>query len=64
MQEGNLVSIWPPRSDAREHKTIAESFAALDSVAIEMSQLGVPGDVIELVVVDEHGQVVPRPGTH
>ena len=47
-----------------EHKTVAEAFAALDSIASDMAQTGVPGDAIELVVVDEHGQVVPRPGTH
>ena len=47
-----------------EHKTVAEAFAALDSIAADLAQIGVPGDAIELVVVDEHGQVVPRPGTH
>ena len=47
-----------------EHKTVAEAFAALDSVATDMAQLGVPGDAIELVVVNEHGEIVPRPGTH
>jgi hypothetical protein len=47
-----------------EHKTIAEAFSALDSIATDMAQTGVPGDAIELVVVDEQGQIVPRPGTH
>jgi hypothetical protein len=47
-----------------EHKTVAEAFAALDSIASDMAQTGVPSDAIELVVVDEHGQVVPRPGIH
>jgi len=64
-----VVQPWGPDKGRQgtvqsEHKTIAEAFAALDSVAIEMSQLGVPGDVIELVVVDEQGKVVARPGTH
>jgi hypothetical protein len=47
-----------------EHKTVAEAFAAFDTFATALAQTGVPGDAIELVVVDEHGQVVPRPGTH
>jgi hypothetical protein len=47
-----------------EHTTVAEAFAALDSIATDMAQTGVPSDAIELVVVDEHGHVVPRPGTH
>jgi hypothetical protein len=47
-----------------EHKTVAEAFAALDVVATDMEQSGVPGDAIELVVVDEHGRVVPRPNTN
>ena len=47
-----------------EHRTVAEAFAALDSAANDMDQSGVPGDAIELVVVDEQGEVVPRPGTH
>ena len=47
-----------------EHKTIAEAFAALDSIATDIAQTGVPGDAIQLLVVDEHGQIVPRPGTH
>ena len=64
-----VVQLWG-LDDARqgtaqsEHKTVAEAFAALDGIATEMSQSGVPGDAIELVVVDEHGQLVPRPGTH
>jgi hypothetical protein len=47
-----------------EHKTVAEAFATLDSIASDMSQAGVPVDAIELVVVDERGEIVPRPGTH
>ena len=64
-----VVQPWGPDKGRQgtvqsEHNTVAEAFAAVDSVATEMSQLGVPGDAIELVVVDEHGEVVPRPGTH
>ena len=47
-----------------EHNTIADAFAALDTFATDLAQTGVPSDAIERVVVDEHGQVVPRPGTH
>ena len=47
-----------------EDKTVAEAFAALNCIATEMAQTGVPGDAVEVVVVDEHGQIVPRPGTH
>jgi hypothetical protein len=64
-----VVQPWGPDKGRQgtvqsEHKTVAEAFTALDSIATEMSLSGVPGDAIELVVVDENGQVVPRPGTH
>jgi hypothetical protein len=64
-----VVQPWGPDKGRQgtvqsEHKTVAEAFAALDSVATEMEQSGVPGDAIELVVVDEHGRVVPRPNTN
>ena len=64
-----VVQPWGPDKGRQgtvqsEHKTVAEAFAALDSIATDMAETGEPGDAIELVVVDEHGQVVPRPGTH
>ena len=64
-----VVQPWGPDKGRQgtvqsEHNTIAEAFAALDSIATEMVQAGAPGDAIELVVVDELGRVVPRPGTH
>ena len=64
-----VVRPWGPDKGRQgtvqsEHRTVAEAFAALDNIASDMAQTGVPGDAIELVVVDEHGQVVPRPGTH
>jgi hypothetical protein len=46
------------------HTSVAEAFEAVDRVATEMVESGKPSDAIELVVVDERGQVVPRPGTH
>ena len=33
-------------------------------VSERMVRTGAPSDAIELVVVDERGDVVPRPGTH
>jgi hypothetical protein len=30
----------------------------------QMVRTGVPGDVIELIVIEASGRVVPRPGTH
>ena len=64
-----VVRPWGPDKGRQgtvqsEHNTVAEAFAALDNLASDMAQTGVTGDAIELVVVDEHGQVVPRPGTH
>jgi len=64
-----VVQPWGPDKGRQstvqsEHKTVAEAFAALDVVATDMEQSGVPGDAIELVVVDEHGRVVPRPNTN
>jgi len=44
--------------------TVTEAFVALDSVATDIAQSGVPRDAIELVVVDEQGKTVPRPDTH
>ena len=46
------------------HTSVAEAFKAIDRFATEMVESGAPSDDIELVVVDEHGQIVPRPGTH
>lgn len=46
------------------HPTVTDAFDAVDRFAIEAVPLGAPSDAIELVVVDEHGQVVPRPGRH
>jgi hypothetical protein len=48
----------------REHATLAEAFAALDAMAAQAMRTGAPRGAIELVVVDEHGNVVPRPDLH
>ena len=64
-----VVQPWGPDKGRQgtvqsEHNTIADAFAALDTFATDPARAGMPSDAIELVVVDEHGQVVPRPGTH
>jgi hypothetical protein len=64
-----VVQPWGPDKGRQgtvqsEHRTVAEAFAALDGIATDMAQSGVPGDAIELVVVDQQGEIVPRPGTH
>jgi hypothetical protein len=64
-----LIQSWGPHKGRQgtirsEHATVAEAFAALDRFATEMVQAGVPSDAIELVVTDEQGDVIPRPGTH
>ena len=64
-----LIQPWGPDKGRQgtiqsEHATVAEAFAALDRVGMEMVLAGVPGDAIELVVADEQGDVIPRPGTH
>ena len=46
-----------------EHATIADAFAALDRISGNMARTGAPSDAIELIVLDEHGHVVPRPAT-
>jgi hypothetical protein len=47
-----------------EHATIAQAFAAIDAMSARMVRIGAPGDALELIVIDEHGNVVPRPATH
>jgi hypothetical protein len=47
-----------------QHDTITEAFAAIDAMRARIVRTGAPGDAIELVVVDEAGNVVPRPVTH
>jgi hypothetical protein len=46
------------------HDMITEAFAAVDSMKARMMRTGAPSDTIELIVVDEGGNVVPRPVTH
>ena len=64
-----VVQLWGPDNARQgtvqsEHTTIAEAFAALDSIATDVAHTVGAGDATELVVVDEQGKVVARPGTH
>ena len=47
-----------------EHATIAEAFASIDAMSAQMVRTRAPSDAIALAIVDEHGDVVPRPATH
>jgi hypothetical protein len=38
-----------------------KAFAALEALSAEVVRTGASSDAIELVVVDEHASVVPRP---
>lgn len=46
------------------HATVAEAFDAVDRFATDVSRTGASSDGIELVVADDDGEVIPRPGTH
>ena len=43
-----------------EHATIAEAFAAIDAMVAQTVRTGTPTDALELVVVDERGNLVSR----
>ena len=64
-----VVQPWGPDKGRQatlqsEHATLAEAFAALDVLTAEMVRTGAPSAAVELLVVNEHGAVVPRPGAH
>jgi hypothetical protein len=46
------------------HATVADAFDAVDRFATDLALTGAPSDAIELVVADDDGEVIPRPGTH
>jgi hypothetical protein len=54
-RQGSVLSV---------HATVAEAFDAVDRFAIDAARAGAPSDFIELVVADDDGEVIPRPGTH
>jgi hypothetical protein len=47
-----------------EHATAEGAFLERDLIAQRLYRNGLAGDVIELLVVDETRQLVPRPGAH
>jgi hypothetical protein len=47
-----------------EHETADEAFAQIDRWAAELVRQGFRSDLIELVVVDSAGRLVPRPDSH
>jgi len=47
-----------------EHPTAAAAFAEIDRLASEMVRTGAPSNAIELIVVDQAGEIVRRPGAH
>jgi hypothetical protein len=47
-----------------EHETADEAFGELDRWAEELVRQGFPADLIEMVVVDSVGRLVPRPDRH
>ena len=58
------LSVGREATTISEHPTIADAFAGIDRLAEELARHGARGDVVRLVVVDEHGEIVPRPGTY
>jgi hypothetical protein len=47
-----------------ERATITEAFAAIDAMRAQAVRTGARRDALELIVVDEQGNVIPRPATH
>ena len=47
-----------------EHQTAADAFAEIDRLSAQMVRTGAPSDMVELIVVDEAGRIVQRPGAH
>ena len=44
------------------HPTVEEAYAELDRYAARLAEDDLPADTLELYVVDEHREPVPRPG--
>jgi hypothetical protein len=42
--------------------TVREAFAAIDALSAQMVRTGSPSDAVELIVVDDSGARVARPG--
>ena len=46
------------------HPTAEEAYDELDRIAARLAEDDLPEDTLELYVVDEHREPVPRPGAH
>jgi hypothetical protein len=44
-------------------ETVEAAFAEIDRMAAQMLKTGCPSDTVELIVVDEAGRIIRRPGT-
>jgi hypothetical protein len=47
-----------------EHASVVNAFDAIDRLSAQMRRTGAPSNAVELIVVDDGGDEVPRPGTH
>ena len=56
---GVRVGEW---SELSQHATIQAAFAWIDDLSAQMVRTGAPSDGIELLVVNDTGARVPRPG--
>jgi hypothetical protein len=54
----------PAGDQVSEHATVLEAFAAIDALSAQMVRTGAPGDMVELIVVDDRGAPVARPNAH
>ena len=44
------------------HETVTDAYAALDKIAERLQRNGLPGDELEMHIVDDQRQPVARPG--
>jgi hypothetical protein len=54
-REATAISVWP---------TIAEAYAEIDRYAVRVKTSRLPGGHLELLVIDDQGREVRRPGTN
>jgi DNA-binding response OmpR family regulator len=64
-----VVQLWGPDKGQQstvmsEHATAADAFTEIGRLSDEMVRAGAPSDAVELVVIDDEGHVVRRPGTN
>ena len=68
-REGNTVAVFN-RSPGRTHTLISEhptaeaAFAEIDRLSAQMVRTGASSDAVELIVVDDAGEPMRRPGVH